>query len=87
MWISINFTFFDTSKQETPKQEEAIKMASLQVRTADRQSLREKEKAIEDAKQMQQMVVEAANRANKDPPKYVLVQLIGRGSFGRVYKA
>lgn len=60
-------------------------MASLQVRGADRQSVREK--AMEDAKQMQQMVVEAANRANKDPPKYALVELIGKGSFGRVYKA
>lgn len=60
-------------------------MASLQVRGNDRQSVREK--AMEDAKQMQQMVVEAANRAHKDPPKYVLIELIGKGSFGRVYKA
>jgi len=42
---------------------------------------------VEDAKQMQQMVVEVANRAHKDPPKYVLIELIGKGSFGRVYKA
>lgn len=52
---------------------------------ADRQSVREK--AIEDAKEMQQRVVETANRANKDPPKYMLLELIGKGSFGRVYKA
>lgn len=62
-------------------------MSALGVRFPDRQSLREKERAIEDAKQTQLMVVEAAKRANKDPPKYVLLQLIGKGSFGRVYKA
>ena len=44
-------------------------------------------KAIEDARQMQAKVVEECNRLKKEPPPYVLEELIGKGSFGRVYKA
>ncbi|KAH7416988.1 STE/STE20/YSK protein kinase [Cadophora sp. MPI-SDFR-AT-0126] len=44
-------------------------------------------KAIEDARQMQVKVVEECNRLKKEPPPYVLEELIGKGSFGRVYKA
>ncbi|RAL66877.1 hypothetical protein DID88_007659 [Monilinia fructigena] len=35
---------------------------------------------------MQASVIEAATKAGKEPPKYALVELIGKGSFGRVYK-
>jgi len=59
-------------------------MDHLQVRMADYSSA--KSKAIEDAKQMQASVIEAAIKAGKDPPKYALIELIGKGSFGRVYK-
>ncbi|KAF7563476.1 hypothetical protein G7046_g602 [Stylonectria norvegica] len=60
-------------------------MASLQVRGPDLSI--SKQKAIDDAKKMQKLVVEQASKAGKDPPKYRLSELIGKGSFGRVYKA
>jgi hypothetical protein len=59
-------------------------MDMLQVRPTDFSSV--KAKAIEDAKQMQATVLEAASKAGKPPPKYALLELIGKGGFGRVYK-
>lgn len=59
-------------------------MDKLQVRTSEPVSV--KTKAIEDARQMQASVIEAATKSGKEPPKYALVELIGKGSFGRVYK-
>lgn len=46
-----------------------------------------KQKAIEDAKKMQVIVEEECQKAGQDPPAYLLQELIGKGSFGRVYKA
>ncbi|KAL2064790.1 hypothetical protein VTL71DRAFT_3930 [Oculimacula yallundae] len=43
-------------------------------------------KAMDDARQMQVRVIEHCKKAKKDPPPYVLEELIGKGSFGRVYK-
>ncbi|KAM5355699.1 hypothetical protein ACJ41O_002345 [Fusarium nematophilum] len=60
-------------------------MASLQVRGPDFSVT--KQKAIEDAKKMQKVVAEQCSKAGKDPPQYRLSELIGKGSFGRVYKA
>jgi hypothetical protein len=45
-----------------------------------------KARALEDAQQMQLSVDESAKKAGKVPPQYVLTELIGKGSFGRVYK-
>ncbi|KAE9364832.1 kinase-like protein [Stipitochalara longipes BDJ] len=59
-------------------------MDHLQVQTSYRSSV--KVRAIEDARQMQAAITVAANKAGKAPPKYVLDELIGRGSFGRVYR-
>jgi hypothetical protein len=59
-------------------------MDHLQVQTSDRSSV--KVRALEDARQMQAAITVAANKAGKAPPKYVLDELIGRGSFGRVYR-
>ena len=59
-------------------------MDKLQVRPAEFSSV--KTKALEDARQMQATVIEMASKAGKDPPKYALLELIGKGSFGRVYK-
>ncbi|QSZ29245.1 hypothetical protein DSL72_003757 [Monilinia vaccinii-corymbosi] len=59
-------------------------MDKLQVRNTEPLSV--KAKAIEDARQMQASVIEAATKAGKEPPKYALIELIGKGSFGRVYK-
>ena len=44
-------------------------------------------KAVEDARKMQASLVKDCNDAGQDPPPYVLSELIGKGSFGRVYKA
>jgi hypothetical protein len=45
-----------------------------------------KANAVEDAQQMQAGVIDAARRTGTDLPKYVLMELIGKGSYGRVYK-
>lgn len=42
---------------------------------------------MNDAKKMQLSVMEDCKKTGKVPPKYNLLQLIGKGSFGRVYKA
>ncbi|KEY65976.1 hypothetical protein S7711_06634 [Stachybotrys chartarum IBT 7711] len=60
-------------------------MASLQVRGSDASST--KQKALEDAKRMQAAVVEQCNKAGKEVPPFQFSELIGKGSFGRVYKA
>jgi len=59
-------------------------MDTLQVSSAFRSST--KTKAEEDARAMQKSVIETCKKAGRDPPKYVLMELIGKGSFGRVYK-
>ncbi|KOS18554.1 Serine/threonine-protein kinase nak1 [Escovopsis weberi] len=46
-----------------------------------------KQKALEDARKMQNAVDETCNKAGRDSPQYQLQELIGKGSFGRVYKA
>jgi hypothetical protein len=45
-----------------------------------------KARAVEDARLMQVSVIDNARRIGKDPPKYALLELIGKGSYGRVYK-
>lgn len=45
-----------------------------------------KKKQIQDAKDMYQTVVRLAERANTSVPPYEFIELIGKGSFGRVYK-
>ncbi|ELR10288.1 hypothetical protein VC83_04580 [Pseudogymnoascus destructans] len=59
-------------------------MDRLQLRPVETSSV--KARALEDAQQMQLSVDESAKKAGKAPPKYVLTELIGKGSFGRVYK-
>ncbi|KAL2123163.1 hypothetical protein VTJ04DRAFT_3618 [Mycothermus thermophilus] len=59
---------------------------SLQVRVPDFASST-KQKAIEDAKKMQEIVEEDCKKAGKDVPPYQLEELIGKGNYGRVYKA
>jgi serine/threonine protein kinase len=58
---------------------------SLQVRWPDVSGT--KQKALEDAKKMQNAVVESCSKAGKQAPQYQLQELVGKGSFGRVYKA
>ncbi|RDA84200.1 hypothetical protein CP532_0264 [Ophiocordyceps camponoti-leonardi (nom. inval.)] len=60
-------------------------MAALNVRWPELSST--KQRALEDAKKMQKAVVEDCSRAGKEVPQYQLSELIGKGSFGRVYKA
>ncbi|KFZ11907.1 hypothetical protein V501_04483 [Pseudogymnoascus sp. VKM F-4519 (FW-2642)] len=61
------------------------KMDFLSAKSADIQSI--KTKAVEDARQMQVSVIEECKKSSRDPPNYLLLELIGKGSFGRVYKA
>ncbi|KAJ0108537.1 hypothetical protein J7T55_002141 [Diaporthe amygdali] len=46
-----------------------------------------KKKALEDAKKMQVVVEDECHKAEQEVPPYRLKELIGKGSFGRVYKA
>ncbi|KAM0264777.1 hypothetical protein ACHAQJ_000602 [Trichoderma viride] len=46
-----------------------------------------KHKAIEDARAAQTMVLRECADAGREAPPYQLLELIGKGSFGRVYKA
>jgi len=41
---------------------------------------------VRDAKDMQQIVLERAGRANTPAPPYDFLELIGKGAYGRVYK-
>lgn len=45
-----------------------------------------KAKAAEDARQMEMSVIEECHKIGQDVPNYTLLELIGKGSFGRVYK-
>ncbi|KAL7934792.1 serine/threonine protein kinase, STE family, PAK/STE20-related [Trichoderma chlorosporum] len=46
-----------------------------------------KHKAIEDARAAQTIVLRECAEAGREAPPYKLLELIGKGSFGRVYKA
>ena len=46
-----------------------------------------KQKAIEEARTVQASVAKECADAGKEPPPYDLSELIGKGSFGRVYRA
>jgi protein-serine/threonine kinase len=44
-------------------------------------------RAVQEAKQMEELVAERAKRAgDKEPPPYEFFELIGKGAYGRVYK-
>ncbi|KAH7408105.1 hypothetical protein DE146DRAFT_776369 [Phaeosphaeria sp. MPI-PUGE-AT-0046c] len=44
-------------------------------------------RAVQEAKQMEELVAERAKRAgDKEPPPYEFYELIGKGAYGRVYK-
>lgn len=45
-----------------------------------------KHKQIQDARDMYRVVVDRAKRTNTPVPDYEFIELIGKGSFGRVYK-
>ncbi|TWU70600.1 hypothetical protein ED733_000358 [Metarhizium rileyi] len=50
-------------------------------------SSRNKETAIEDATRTQSLITEECANSGTEKPPYELMALIGKGSFGRVYKA
>ncbi|CAK7204064.1 hypothetical protein SEUCBS139899_006815 [Sporothrix eucalyptigena] len=60
-------------------------MAMLQVRSAEYSVTRQK--AFDDAVKMQAVIADECNKAGKPIPPYELQELIGKGSYGRVYKA
>lgn len=60
-------------------------MATLQVGMPDLSAT--KKKAMEDAEKMQRSIIRDCTENGRQPPPYALSELIGKGSFGRVYKA
>ncbi|KAI1384925.1 kinase-like protein [Hypoxylon trugodes] len=60
-------------------------MATLQVFGGGPAPTRQK--AVEDARKMEEAVQEECAKSGKPAPQYRLTELIGKGSFGRVYKA
>jgi hypothetical protein len=43
-------------------------------------------RAIQQAKEMEMLVAERAKRTGDEPPPYDFLELIGKGSYGRVFK-
>ncbi|KAG7402605.1 Serine/threonine-protein kinase nak1 [Fusarium oxysporum f. sp. rapae] len=60
-------------------------MTSLLVSNPHLSAIRQN--AFNDAREMQNSVVQDCAATGKEPPSYSLLELIGKGSFGRVYKA
>ncbi|KAI5866551.1 kinase-like protein [Durotheca rogersii] len=60
-------------------------MSTLQVYGVGPTTTRQK--AVEDARKMQEAVQEECSGSGNPAPQYSLIELIGKGSFGRVYKA
>lgn len=60
-------------------------MATLQVFGGGPATARQK--AVEDARKMEEAVQEECAKSGKAAPDYRLTELIGKGSFGRVYRA
>ncbi|KAK1471625.1 STE/STE20/YSK protein kinase [Colletotrichum abscissum] len=59
----------------------------LQLQRASVDFSATKQKAVDDAKRAQVSIAKLCAAAGEHPPPYVLSELIGKGSFGRVYKA
>ncbi|KAI2633809.1 kinase-like protein [Hypomontagnella submonticulosa] len=70
---------------KTPTPESENTMATLQVYGGGPATTRQK--AVEDARKMEEAVQEECAKSGKPAPQYRLTELIGKGSFGRVYKA
>ncbi|CZT47310.1 related to severin kinase [Rhynchosporium secalis] len=68
----------------SPTTSPAMENNRLTVRSPEINQIRLK--AMDDARQMQVRVIEHCRKSKRDPPPYVLEELIGKGSFGRVYK-
>lgn len=45
-----------------------------------------KHKQVQDAKDMQRLITDRCNKNGTSVPPYEFLELIGKGSFGRVYK-
>ncbi|TVY20621.1 Serine/threonine-protein kinase KIC1 [Lachnellula arida] len=83
--VTITFEERNSSAEHVESGKTAMMDNKLQVRSTDTNRIRTK--AVEDARQMQNAVVEMCNKSGKSPPKYCLTELIGKGTFGRVYKS
>ncbi|TAQ89694.1 hypothetical protein B7494_g1949 [Chlorociboria aeruginascens] len=83
----------DTKAQVSRAGTPTVDVETLSEAEMDRLSVNRAEtnpvklKAKEDAKQMWASVMESTKKTGKPLPNYLLNELIGKGSFGRVYKA
>ena len=70
------------ASDSSPSQEaEAMDTSLLQPPNAGT-----KTRAVHQAKEMEALVAERAKRRGEEPPRYEFLELIGKGSYGRVFK-
>jgi len=69
-------------ESERPKWREAMESLRLQPPL----NAGTKGRAIQQAKEMEVLVAERAKRSGDEPPPYDFFELIGKGSYGRVFK-
>jgi hypothetical protein len=72
-----------SSSQESIPPEAPASMQSAQLQPP---SVGTKGRAIQQAKEMEQLVAERAKRSGDEPPPYDFFELIGKGAYGRVFK-
>lgn len=77
----------DSDKPLPPLPEESVDGSPVKMDTSMLvPSGPDRRKQIQDAKDMYQIVVRNAEKAGSAVPPYQFLELIGKGSFGRVYK-
>lgn len=74
---------FPVAYQGSRKENQKMDPTRLSVQPA---GVGTKARAIQQAKEMQNIVAERAKRSGDEPPPYDFYELIGKGAYGRVFK-